>query len=84
MADGLREVDRLIDYLKAHPEVTDVLSYQRVSGLGRTVRGPSMSANPGKVHVLGVCEVRGEKVIQMRLLQGRNPDWIHRPFFCTL
>ncbi|ODU13348.1 MAG: lysine 2,3-aminomutase [Thiobacillus sp. SCN 64-35] len=55
-------------------------AYQRVSGLGRTVRGPSMSANPGKVHVLGVCEIRGEKVIQMRLLQGRNPDWIHRPF----
>ncbi|ODU11058.1 MAG: lysine 2,3-aminomutase [Thiobacillus sp. SCN 64-35] len=56
-------------------------AYQRVSGLGRTVRGPSMSANPGKVHILGVCEIRGEKVIQMRLLQGRNPDWIHRPFF---
>lgn len=56
-------------------------AYQRVSGLGRTVRGPSMSANPGKVQVLGVCEIRGEKVIQMRFLQGRNPDWIHRPFF---
>lgn len=56
-------------------------AYQRVSGLGRTVRGPSMSANPGKVHVLGVCEIRGEKVIHMRFLQGRNPDWIHRPFF---
>ena len=55
-------------------------AYQRVSGLGRTVRGPSMSANPGKVQVLGVCEVNGEKFLQMRFLQGRNPDWIHRPF----
>jgi hypothetical protein len=54
-------------------------AYQRVSGLGRTVRGPSMSANPGKVQVLGVCEVKGEKFLQMRFLQGRNPDWIHRP-----
>jgi L-lysine 2,3-aminomutase len=56
-------------------------AYQRVSGLGRTVRGPSMSASPGKVQMLGVSEVRGEKVMVLRFLQGRNPDWIHRPFF---
>lgn len=58
-------------------------AYQRVSGLGRTVRGPSMSADPGKVQVLGVGEIRGEKVLQLRFLQGRNPDWIHRPFFAA-
>ncbi|HJX58870.1 MAG TPA: lysine 2,3-aminomutase, partial [Thiobacillus sp.] len=56
-------------------------AYQRVSGLCRTVRGPSMSANPGKVQVLGISEVAGEKVMQLRFLQGRNPDWVHRPFF---
>ncbi|MGR8935522.1 MAG: KamA family radical SAM protein [Gammaproteobacteria bacterium] len=56
-------------------------AYQRVSGLSRTVRGPSMSANPGKIQILGVSEVAGEKVIVMRFLQGRNPDWVHRPFF---
>jgi KamA family protein len=56
-------------------------AYQRVGGLCRTVRGPSMSANPGKVQVLGVCEIRGEKVLQLRFIQGRNPDWVHRPFF---
>jgi KamA family protein len=56
-------------------------AYQRVSGLGRTVRGPSMSANPGKVQVLGVCEIGGENVMQLRFIQGRNPDWVHRPFF---
>lgn len=56
-------------------------AYQKVSGVCRTVRGPSMSATPGKVQVLGVSEVRGEKVIVMRFLQGRNPDWIARPFF---
>ena len=55
-------------------------AYQRVGGLCRTVRGPSMSANPGKVQVLGVSEVHGEKVIQLRFIQGRNPDWVHRPF----
>ncbi|MEW6120037.1 MAG: lysine 2,3-aminomutase [Pseudomonadota bacterium] len=56
-------------------------AYQRVGGLCRTVRGPSMSANPGKVQVLGVCELGGEKVLQLRFIQGRNPDWVHRPFF---
>lgn len=55
-------------------------AYQRVSGLCRTVRGPSMSANPGKVQVLGVSEVNGEKIIELRFIQGRNPDWVHRPF----
>lgn len=56
-------------------------AYQKVSGVCRTVRGPSMSSTPGKIQVLGVSEVRDEKVIVMRFLQGRNPDWIARPFF---
>jgi hypothetical protein len=56
-------------------------AYQQVSGLCRTVRGPSMSANPGKIQVLGVTEVRGEKLIELRFIQGRDPDWVHRPFF---
>ena len=56
-------------------------AYQHVSGVCRTVRGPSMSATPGKVQVLGVSEVGGKKVITMRFLQGRNPDWVARPFF---
>ena len=52
-----------------------------VSGLGRTVRGPSMSAEPGKVEIQGVSEIRGEKVFVLRFIQGRNPDWAQRPFF---
>jgi L-lysine 2,3-aminomutase len=56
-------------------------AYQSVSGLARTARGPSMSAHPGKVQILGVSEVRREKVFVMRMLQGRNPDWVARPFF---
>ncbi len=54
---------------------------EQVSGLARTVRGPSMSATPGKVEVLGVQEVAGEKVFVLRFLQGRDPDWVGRPFF---
>lgn len=56
-------------------------AYQQVSGICRTVRGPSASATPGKIQVLGVSEIHGEKVITLRFLQGRNPDWVHRPFF---
>lgn len=56
-------------------------AYNQVSGIARTVRGPSMSAGPGKVQVLGVSEVAGEKVFVLRFLQGRNPNWVGRPFF---
>jgi L-lysine 2,3-aminomutase len=59
-------------------------AYQQVSGVCRTVRGPSMSCASGKVQVLGVSEVPqalGGKVIALRFLQGRNPDWVARPFF---
>ena len=54
---------------------------QQVSGLARTVRGPSMSAWPGKVRVLGTATIRGEKVIVLDFLQARNPAWVGRPFF---
>ena len=54
---------------------------QQVSGLARTARGPSMSAGPGKVEIQGVTEINGEKVFALRFIQGRNPDWVQRPFF---
>jgi len=55
-------------------------AYRRVSGLERTVRGPSMSATPGKVTVDGITEIRGEKVFNLRFIQAREPDWVRRPF----
>ncbi len=54
---------------------------QQVSGLGRTARGPSMSASPGKVEIQGITEIKGEKVFVLRFVQGRNPDWVQHPFF---
>src|SRR5690606_7265023 len=45
-------------------------AYSQVSGLARTVRGPSMSATPGKVCVDGVTRVAGEDVLALRLLQA--------------
>ncbi len=55
-------------------------AYKKVTGLARTVRGPSMSATPGKVQILGVTELEGQKVMVLRFLQGRNPDWVQIPF----
>ena len=56
-------------------------AYSQVTGLARTVRGPSMSAFPGKVRVLGVSEIRGEKVFVLDMLQGRKSEWVRRPFY---
>ncbi|MCR6654752.1 MAG: lysine 2,3-aminomutase [Opitutus sp.] len=56
-------------------------AYRRVSGLERTVRGPSMSATPGKVIVDGVTEIMGEKVFSLHFVQAREPNWVRRPFF---
>ena len=56
-------------------------AYRDVSGLARTVRGPSMSAMPGKVKIVGVSEVLGEKVFVLTLEQARDPAWVGRPFF---
>lgn len=58
-------------------------AYQQVSGIARTVRGPSMSATPGKVQLLGISEIHGEKVFAMEFIQGRNPDWVRKPFYAT-
>jgi KamA family protein len=55
-------------------------AYQNVSGLARTVRGPSMSTNPGKIQVLGTVDVGRKKALVLRFLQGRNPKWVQRPF----
>ncbi|RPI60759.1 MAG: lysine 2,3-aminomutase, partial [Ignavibacteriales bacterium] len=56
-------------------------TYQSVSGICRTLRGPSMSCLPGKVQILGVADVKNERVMTFRMIQGRNPDWAARPFF---
>ena len=56
-------------------------AYQMVSGLSRTVRGPSMSAFPGKVVIDGIVTIGGEKVFALQFLQARNPDWVRKPFY---
>jgi L-lysine 2,3-aminomutase len=64
---------------RAHQIFTE--AYQQVSGICRTVRGPSMSAGPGKIRIAGITEAKGEKVFVLEFLQGRNPAWVGTPFF---
>ncbi|WP_213572927.1 lysine 2,3-aminomutase [Rhodococcus sp. USK13] len=56
---------------------------QQVSGLGRTARGPVMSASPGKVVIDGVVELDGGRAFALRYLQARNPEMVGRPFFAA-
>jgi KamA family protein len=64
---------------RAHEIFRD--AYAGVSGLCRSVRGPSMSATPGKVCVDGIADVAGMRVFVLRMLQARDPELVGRPFF---
>jgi len=68
-----------IPLAKAWKIYKDAIS--KVSGLARTVRGPSMSATPGKVAVVGVSEINNEKVFVLNMLQAKNPELVDIPFF---
>jgi len=56
-------------------------AYAGVSGLCRTVRGPSMSATPGKVCVDGVTEIAGQLVFVLHMIQARDASLVGQPFF---
>jgi KamA family protein len=68
-----------IPLARAHGIFRD--AYSRVSGLARTVRGPVMSTLPGKVRVLGVQQVAGDRAFVLEFIQARDPSWVCRPFF---
>lgn len=55
-------------------------AYGQVSGLARTVRGPSMSALPGKVLVEGVLELPQGRYFLLKFIQGRDASWVNKPF----
>ncbi len=56
-------------------------AFGQVSGVARTVRGPSMSAEPGKVKISGVVEIHGREYLMLEMIQGRRPEWGMKPFF---
>jgi KamA family protein len=55
-------------------------AYRQLPGLARTVRGPVMSATPGKIAVDGVLDGTDGSFFQLRMLQARNPELVGRPF----
>lgn len=55
-------------------------AYRSVSGLARTVRGPVMSAYPGKVNIVGIEEIGDRKVFLLKFLQARDPELCDRVF----
>ena len=40
-----------------------------------------MSANPGKVHIVGTTEVKGKKMFVLNFIQGRKNEWVGKPYF---
>jgi len=64
---------------KAHDVFRTALG--QVSGLARTVRGPSMSTTMGKVLIDGIETVQDEKVFVLKFLQARHSEWANRIFF---
>jgi KamA family protein len=56
------------------------IAYQKLPGLARTVRGPVLSATPGKVVVDGVEETPQGRFFQLRFLQARDVALVGRPF----
>lgn len=54
---------------------------QQMSGLSHTLRGPSMSCTPGKIQVTGTPTINGKRVIELKFIQSRNPEWQNQPFY---
>lgn len=56
-------------------------AYRSVSGLCRTVRGPSMSCTAGKILIDGTVNINEKKLFVLKFIQGRDPEWVNRTFF---
>ena len=56
-------------------------AYQNISGLVKTVRGPVMSTDKGKVHVIGTRTFDKQKIFVLEYIQARDSSLIRIPFF---
>ena len=54
---------------------------RQVSGLARTVRGPSMSTKSGKVIIDGISEINGELFYALKFIQARNAELVNKVFY---
>ncbi len=58
-------------------------AYRHVSGLCRTVRGPCMSAYPGKIVIEDITSIGQQKVFALSFVRARNPEWCKHLFFAN-
>ena len=56
-------------------------SLRQVSGLARTVRGPSMSTKSGKIIIDGISEINGDKFYVLKFIQAREPELVNKVFY---
>jgi len=56
-------------------------AYSRVTGLARTVRGPCMSADPGKLVVRGVTGIGDDRLFVLQYIQARKAEDTGRLLF---
>jgi KamA family protein len=68
-----------IPIYKAYQIFTEAFS--KITGLAKTVRGPSMSAKPGKVLIVGITGRGDDKKFVLKFIQARNPLLVNKPFF---
>ncbi|MES0491018.1 MAG: hypothetical protein ABUK01_13555 [Leptospirales bacterium] len=54
---------------------------RNISGLGKTVKGPVMSAANGKVEILGTRKLDNKDTMILRYVQCRDPELNYVPFF---
>jgi KamA family protein len=55
-------------------------AYRTLPGLARTVRGPIMSATPGKIMLDGIEETPHGTFFCLKMVQARIPELVGRPF----
>ena len=56
-------------------------AYSRIPAAARTARGPSMSARPGEIRLLGESTLGGHRCFVLDFLRAKDPEWVRRPFF---
>lgn len=66
----------LIDALKIFND-----SYQNVTGLARTVRGPCMSSAPGKIQILDTLKINNVPLMALKYLRARDKNLVNKIFY---
>jgi len=54
---------------------------QQVSGLAKTICGPVFNKMTGKIHIIGIAEIKGEKVFILKFLYSINHNNVGKIFF---